>query len=258
MMTSSNDSENTRLDFLFPGRPDYRANGDVDWLPTPEEVERARRRLERQGVVQGLYRGESRRLVPSGDTPWLWWVFAALWPIIWPAVIVVTLTSDRLSWMPVWLPLVLALLHMLALAAPVFYTERGSSKTDLRRRFGKIRTISEMLALEPAEFEAWTAMMFQLMGYRVEDTQAVADHGIDLIVNNERLQLGLVQCKRYRGTVGEATVRDLYGTMMHENADFGWLVTTGAVSRQAREWAQGKPMELLDGKQLEEAARRYR
>jgi restriction system protein len=115
-----------------------------------------------------------------------------------------------------------------------------------------------MLALEPAEFEAWTAMLFQLMGYRVTDTKTVGDHGIDLVVNDGRLRLGLVQCKRYRGTVGEGTVRDLYGTMMHERAGFAWLATTGAVSRQAREWAQGKPMELWDGKQMEELARRYR
>ncbi len=258
MTTSSHPSKSKRYDFIFPGRPDQHVNGDADWFPSPEEVARARARLERQGVIGSLTRSRPRRLVQPGETPWLWWVFAVLWPLIWPTAIVLALTTDRLAWMPVWLPFVLALMHMAALAVPVLYTERGSGKADLRKRFGKVRTVSEMLALEPAEFEAWTAMMFQLMGYRVADTQAVADHGIDLAVTNDRLNLGLVQCKRYRGTVGEATVRDLYGTMMHENADFAWLVTTGVVSRQAREWARGKPMELWDGRQLEEAARRYR
>jgi restriction system protein len=255
MTTSSND---THLEFLLPGRPADGANGEPDWLPTPEEVARARRRLEQQGVVETLNRDISPQLVPPGETPWAWWILAALWPIIWPAVIVLTFTSDALSWLPVWLPVLLAAVHMFALAAPVFYSERGAGKSALRRRFGKIRTVAEMLALEPAEFEAWTAMLFQLMGYRVTDTKTVGDHGIDLVVNDGRLRLGLVQCKRYRGTVGEGTVRDLYGTMMHERAGFAWLATTGAVSRQAREWAQGKPMELWDGKQMEELARRYR
>jgi restriction endonuclease Mrr len=45
--------------------------------------------------------------------------------------------------------------------------------------------------------------------------------------------------------------------MMSENADFAWLVTTGAISRQAREWAAGKPMALWDGRELVEMARRY-
>jgi restriction system protein len=258
MTTSSKDSHSSRLDFLLPGRMHDRMNGEADWLPAPEEVERARRRLEQQGVVQSLHGSEARRLVPPGETPWLWWITAVLWLAIWPAVIVLTLTNDRLSWMPVWLPIALALIHMLALAVPVLYTERNSGKADLRRRFGRVGTIAEMLALEPAEFEAWTAMLFQLMGYRVSDTQAAADHGIDLAVSDDRLRLGLVQCKRYRGTVGEGTVRDLYGTMIHEDAGFAWLVTTGAVSRQAREWATGKPMELWDGKQLEAMAQRYR
>jgi hypothetical protein len=258
MTTSSKGSQSRRLDFLFPGRVNDRSNGETDWLPTPEEVARARHRLEQQGVVQSLYRGEGHRLVAPGETPWLWWVFAVLWPAVWPALIVLSLTNPHFSWLPVWLVLLLALFHMFALAIPVVYTERNSGKVELRRRFGKVRTISEMLALEPAEFEAWTAMLFQLMGYRVTDTQTVGDHGIDLAVSDARLRLGLVQCKRYRGTVGEGTVRDLYGTMMHEDAGFGWLVTTGAVSRQAREWANGKPMELWDGKQLQDLARRYR
>jgi len=101
-------------------------------------------------------------------------------------------------------------------------------------------------------------MLFQLMGYRVHNTQYVADHGIDLVVANSRIRNGLVQCKRYRGTVGEPTVRDLYGTLVHEDADFGWLVTTGGISRQARDWAAGKPMQLWDGQELMALARQYR
>ena len=90
-------------------------------------------------------------------------------------------------------------------------------------------------------------MLFQLLGYRVKNTQLVADHGIDLLVSGPEARYGVVQCKRYRGTVGEPTVRDLYGTLMHENSDHGWLVTTGGISRQAREWATGKPIDLWDG-----------
>ncbi len=147
---------------------------------------------------------------------------------------------------------------MLALAGPVLVTERATSQDTLRRRFGKVRTIAQMLALEPNEFETWSGMLFELMGYRVENTQDGADHGIDLEVANNRVRYGLVQCKRYRGTVGEPTVRDLYGTMTHEAADYGWLVTTGGISRQAHDWSAGKPIDLWDGQTLEELARKHR
>ncbi|MBC8450450.1 MAG: restriction endonuclease, partial [Chloroflexi bacterium] len=33
-------------------------------------------------------------------------------------------------------------------------------------------------------------------------------------------------------------------------ADLGFLVTTGSISRAARTWAQGKPLELIDGERL--------
>jgi restriction system protein len=86
----------------------------------------------------------------------------------------------------------------------------------------------------------------------------VADHGIDLIVSGPEAKYGLVQCKRYRGTVGEPTIRDLYGTLVHENGDRAWLVTTGAVSRQARDWAVGKPIDMWDGLRLVEFSKQLR
>jgi len=156
------------------------------------------------------------------------------------------------------LPLLLAVLHALTLAVPVLLARRDSGADAVRRRFGKVRTLAQMLALEPDEFEVWIGLLFQLSGYRVKNTQYVADHGIDLEVYGNGVRRGLVQCKRYRGTVGEPTIRDLYGTLVHERADYAWLATTGGVSRQAREWANGKPIELWDGQRLVELAARYR
>ena len=246
------------LGSFFPAEQ-ARANSEPDWMPGSEEVSRARARLERDGVVRSLARGAgSPQLVAPGQTPWLWWGGAALWLVVWPAVIALRMGLGRWPWLPWWLTPLIALCHMLVLVGPVVYSERLASRSELRRRFGLVQTLAQMLALEPAEFEVWTGLLFRLIGYQVRNTGDRADHGIDLEVGNDRLKLGLVQCKRYRGTVGEPTVRDLYGTIVHETADFGWLVTTGAISRQAREWADGKPMDLWDGKKLVELARRYR
>jgi len=249
----------TEFTASFFGNHEFRTEGEPEWMPSPEEVAQARAHLERTGVVRSLSRGVGAlQFVPEGETPWLWWGAALLWIALWPAVFALKLSVNWLDWLGWWQAALLALAHMVGLAIPVLLSERWVSKDSLRRRFAKVQTLAQMLALEPREFETWTGMLFQLMGYRVHNTQYVADHGIDLVVANSRIRNGLVQCKRYRGTVGEPTVRDLYGTLVHEDADFGWLVTTGGISRQARDWAAGKPMQLWDGQELMALARQYR
>ncbi len=130
------------------------------------------------------------------------------------------------------------------------------AERERRRRLAKLRaarTLAQLLELTPSEFEEWTGELFRRRGYRVVNTPDTGDHGIDLLVyrNGER---GVVQCKRYRGTVGEPVVRDLFGVMVHENADRGYLVTTGGISAQAHRWARGKPIELIDGQKLVQLA----
>ncbi len=234
--------------------------GEPDWMPSPEEVERARAELARRGGLAGLQRETATaRMVEPGKTPWPWLLGAALWVLIWPAVIAVRVGLGwGEDWLPVWAPLLVALLHMLILAGPVLLAQRDAGRSALRRRFGRVQTLAEMLALDPAEFEIWIGMMFQLSGYRVRNTPYSGDHGVDIEVSRPPVNTGLVQCKRYRGTVGERVVRELYGTLIAERGDRAWLTTTGAISRQAREWATGKPIELWDGQRLVQEARRVR
>ncbi len=117
-------------------------------------------------------------------------------------------------------------------------------------------SVNQMLALTPSEFEAYVAQrIFARQGYGVVNTPDVKDGGIDIILTDRSGSIGVVQCKRYRGTVGEEVVRDLYGTMLHSGATQGFLVTTGSISKAARQWAAGKPLELIDGPRLAELAR---
>ncbi len=117
-------------------------------------------------------------------------------------------------------------------------------------------SLEQMLALSPAEFEEYVAQrLFARQGYRVLNTPNVKDGGVDILLTDRRGEQAVVQCKRYRGSVGEATVRDLYGTMMHSGAAQAFLVTTGSISAEARRWAAGKPIHLIDGARLVELAR---
>jgi restriction system protein len=111
-------------------------------------------------------------------------------------------------------------------------------------------TLDDLLELSPSEFEAWVRQLFRSRGYYAQNTPDSGDHGVDLWVVSPQGERAIVQCKRYRGVVGESVVRDLYGVMQHEAAARGFLVTTGSISAAAGRWVQGKPIELIDGARL--------
>ena len=114
--------------------------------------------------------------------------------------------------------------------------------------------LSQLQQMDPIAFERFVGQHFTKMGYKVENTRASGDEGIDLILRRGR-RMAVVQCKRYGGTVGQPVVRDLYGVMVHTGADEAYLVTTGTVSRAAVDWANGKPIHLIDGHRLVEWTR---
>lgn len=120
-------------------------------------------------------------------------------------------------------------------------------------------TVAELYALDPYAFERYVANLFKQRGYRVGLRGGTGDHGVDVELTRWDGRRAVVQCKRYQSTVGEMTVRDLFGTMIHEQATHAFLVTTAEISEAARAWALGKPMTLIDGEtlvQIAEAMRR--
>jgi hypothetical protein len=114
-------------------------------------------------------------------------------------------------------------------------------------------TQEQIQALPPSDFEVYVAYrLFKRQGYTVENTPDVKDGGVDILIADPIGRQSIVQCKRYSKTVGSAVVRELYGTMIHAGAVRSYLVTSGNISRDAREWAEDKPMTLIDGDRLVE------
>ena len=60
----------------------------------------------------------------------------------------------------------------------------------------------------------------------------------------------IIQAKRYTNVVGVSAVRDLYGTLLNEGAMKGILVTTSYYGNDAYNFAEGKPIQLINGAQL--------
>ena len=94
---------------------------------------------------------------------------------------------------------------------------------------------------------------FAAAGGEVKVTRASRDGGVDAVVfDPDPIRGGkiVVQAKRYTGTVGVGSVRDLYGTVLNEGANKGVLVTTSHYGPDAYEFAKGKPLVLIDGNNL--------
>ncbi len=111
-------------------------------------------------------------------------------------------------------------------------------------------TVEQLYALSPFEFEEYVGQIFQKRGYKVQLRGKSGDMGVDIEVRRPTGKKAVVQCKRYKHTVGPETIRELYGTLIHERASHAFLVTTAEISDAAQQWAKGKPMTLIDGKTL--------
>ncbi len=94
---------------------------------------------------------------------------------------------------------------------------------------------------------------FASRGGEVRVTQSSSDGGVDAIAFDPDPITGgkiVIQAKRYTRTVGVSAVRDLFGTLMNEGASRGILVTTADYGPDAYNFANGKPITLMNGANL--------
>lgn len=116
-----------------------------------------------------------------------------------------------------------------------------------------LETRPNLMDLSPKEFESLITNLFEKMGLETRLTQPSRDGGVDCVAYDPRPIFGgkvVIQAKRYKDTVGVSSVRDLFGTMQNEGASKGILVTTSGYGQASHEFANGKPLELLDGGNL--------
>jgi restriction system protein len=101
------------------------------------------------------------------------------------------------------------------------------------------------------QFEALVGEAFRRKGYTVAETGGGgADGGVDLVLRREG-ETFLVQCKQWKAyKVGVTTVRELYGVMAAKGANGGFVVTSGVFTDEARAFAVGRNIELMDGEAL--------
>jgi restriction system protein len=110
-----------------------------------------------------------------------------------------------------------------------------------------------LLELTSKEFEYFVHNLFDRMGFDTKLFRADGDGGVDCVAYDPTPIRGgkyVIQAKLYKKTVPPTAVRDLYGTMQHEGAQSGILITTSGFGPGSYQFANGKPLQLIDGSGL--------
>jgi restriction system protein len=113
------------------------------------------------------------------------------------------------------------------------------------------KDLDSIRALSWREFEQLVAEAFRRKGYTVrENLTAGPDGGVDVELEKDG-QLHLVQCKQWKTQkVGVSVVREMYGLMVAHNARSVSIVSSGIFTQEAQNFAEDKPIDLIDGVQL--------
>jgi restriction system protein len=117
-----------------------------------------------------------------------------------------------------------------------------------------------LLELTSKEFEAFIQNLFTKMGFDTKLYQASGDGGIDCVAYDPHPITGgkfIVQAKLYTRTVQPTHVRDLWGTVQHEGATKGIMITTWGYGPDSYKFAGGKPLNLIDGSGLLALCQQY-
>jgi|GEM_PF-549698 len=126
-----------------------------------------------------------------------------------------------------------------------------------RETIEKMTRGENLAAMDWEDFEHLVRELFErefaAKGAEVKITRSSRDRGVDAVIfDPDPLRGGkiVIQAKRYTVPVEVSAVRDLYGTVINEGANTGILVTTSHYGSDAYEFAQNKPLKLINGAQL--------
>ncbi len=181
-----------------------------------------------------------------------WWVSAGIGAIL--AIVVYVLLQNiseagqfgraaahSLRWTPI---LVFCVFATAALMSAFF----GKRRKEWIRQAERIEGLR---ALSWSAFEFMVAEAFRRQGYGVDQPLAGgSDGGVDLTLKKDGMST-IVQCKHWKTqSVGVPIIQQIFGILKHEHADAAIVICTGHFSREAAEFARGKPITLIDGETL--------
>ena len=123
---------------------------------------------------------------------------------------------------------------------------------------GVTREIGRLIELPRADFEELVAELYRALGHEARRTGTPGERVVDVVVVAKNGQHWIVQCKQWRGAVGESVIREFYAAMHREHAAQGAIITTARFTPKARQWAEGKALHLYDGPEFLRALKRIK
>jgi restriction system protein len=143
------------------------------------------------------------------------------------------------------------LVPLVGLAGAAMSFTRRKQRTALITDVAQSKSASALDGMSWREFEMLVGEAYALQGYHVTETGGGgADGGVDLVLTKGGEKF-FVQCKQWKAyKVGVDVVRELYGVMAAKGATGGFVVTSGRFTDDAKAFAAGRNVQLLDGTRL--------
>jgi restriction system protein len=140
---------------------------------------------------------------------------------------------------------IIALVLLVPAPISAFSSWRKRKQLDTQKSIDTIRDLSWK------QFEELVAEGYRRQGYQIiENNRGGADGGVDIRLKKDGA-LHLIQCKNWKSQkIGVGVVRELYGVMAAENAYTASVVCSGIFTQEAKNFAAGKKIDLVDGLQL--------
>ena len=143
------------------------------------------------------------------------------------------------------------LVPLVGLIGAVISFNRRKKRAALSTDVAQAQSADALDGMSWREFEMLVGEAFRLQGYRVTETGGGGpDGGIDLALTKGSEKF-FVQCKQWKAyKVSVDVVRELYGVMAAKGAAGGFVVTSGRFTDDARKFAEGRNVQLVDGPKL--------
>jgi restriction endonuclease Mrr len=122
-----------------------------------------------------------------------------------------------------------------------------------QQRLKHLKTLGDLLARTPTEFELAIADLLPSLGFvNVEHTGKAGDFGVDIQCLTRSGRKVLVQCKQYGfgNKVSRPEVQAFMGALMHFGAEMGLFITTSSFTHEARVLAHEHAVMAVDGEML--------
>jgi len=133
---------------------------------------------------------------------------------------------------------------------------------DIARSAAESGDLDFILALSPTQFEYTMAAMLRMLGMtNVHRVGGRGDLGVDITATDPSGRSMVVQCKRYARNkkIGSPDIQKFIGMAhVHHQADLKLFVTTSEYTEDARTLAIHHDIQLMNGADIENLARRQR